>query len=240
MVPTEAGKRILDGADLVLCEIDNLRDDITRMSSGESGTLRVSACRSASFHWLPQVLKDFKGIYPGVEVSIDTAPTHNPIDKLLSNLIDIAVVNFKEEKNGVAYLKLFDDQMVVVVRHDHPWASKDHISARSFSDVDLITYDLPFEVTEFNKLVLAPADIVPKSLTKVPSTDAIVELIKAGMGVAVLNLWSAAPHLESGELAATNLKKNGFNRSWYAAITEDPRKPPYIAHFIGFLAKSQN
>ena len=144
MVTTAAGQIILDGADLVLCEIENLRDDIMRLSSGESGTLRISACRCASFHWLPQVLKDFKGIYPGVEVNIDTAPTHNPIDKLLSNLIDIAIVNFKEEKNGVAHLKLFDDQVVeqflaancriVAVRHVRCISEEDK---RLFAEVRL-------------------------------------------------------------------------------------------------------
>ena len=60
------------------------------------------------------------------------------------------------------------------------------------------------------------------------------------MGVAVMNLWSVQPSLEAHRLAAVRLKKNGFSRSWYAAITDDRRKPPYIAQFIGFLTNSQN
>jgi LysR family transcriptional regulator for metE and metH len=240
MVLTPAGKRVLDSADVVLGEIETARDDITRMSNGESGTLRVSACCSAGFHWLPKVLKPFKKSFPGVEVSIDTAISHDPIALLMSNSADIAIVNFKREQQGIAYLKLFDDNVVAVVGHDHPWAERAQVSARDFADAHLISYDLPFEKVEFNRQILAPAGVEPKSLTRVPTTDAIIELVKAGMGVAVLNLWTAQPYLETHELASVRLRKNGFNHSWYAAITDDRRKPPYIAQFIGFLTNSRN
>jgi len=240
MVLTSAGKRVLDSADVVLGEIETARNDITRMSTGESGTLRVSACCSAGFHWLPKVLKPFKKSFPGVEVRIDTASSHDPIALLMSSAADIAIVNFKREHQGIAYLKLFDDQMVTVIRHDHPWAERPKIAARDFAEAHLISYDLPFADLEFNRQILAPAGVEPKSVTKVPTTDAIIELVKAGMGVAVLNLWTIQPYLESHELAAVRLRKNGFDHSWYAAVTDDRRKPPYIAQFIGFLTNSRN
>lgn len=240
MVPTPAGMRIVSGADAVLGEIASVCEDIQRMTVGESGTLRVSACRSASFHWLPEVLRIFKKQYPGVAVSIDTAPAHDPIGHLLSNTIDIAIVNVKREHPGIAYLKLFDDQMVVVVAHSHPWASRPQVNTNDFADEHLIGYDLPFEEVEFNKQVLAPAGVTPLSLTKVPTTDAVIELVRAGMGVAVLNRWAVLPHLRSNVLASIRLNKNGLARSWYAAITEDRRNPPYIAHFIGCLTKCQS
>jgi LysR family transcriptional regulator for metE and metH len=240
MVLTAAGRRVLNSADVVLEEIEDVREDILRMSSGETGTLRVAACRCAGFHWLPTVLKPFKKSYPGVEVSIDTAPSHDPIGLLIANSIDIAIVNFKDENHGIAYLKLFDDQMVAVARSDHPWAAKEHVVAKDFSDDHLVTHDLPFEQVEFNRKVLLPAGIEPASLTRVPTTHAIIELVKAGIGVAVVNLWSIQPYLKSPELVTVPLKKNGFNRSWYAAVNDDNRKPPYIAQFIGFLANSRN
>ena len=240
MVLTPAGRRVLDSADVVLVELANARDDITRMSTGERGTLRVSACRSAGFHWLPKVLKPFKKSFPGVEVSIDAAPSHDPIGLLTSNTADIAIVNLKSDQQGIVYLKLFDDTIVTVVRHDHPWADRAQLAARDFAEAHLITYDLPLEDVEFNRQILAPAGVEPKSLTRVPTTDAIVELVRAGMGVAVLNRWTVEPYLETAELAAIHLRKNGFNRAWYAAVTDDRRKPPYIAQFIGFLTNSRN
>ena len=60
MLLTPAGERFLDSADVVLSEIDKVRDDISRLSSGETGTLRIAACRSLGFRWLPGVVNSFK------------------------------------------------------------------------------------------------------------------------------------------------------------------------------------
>jgi len=240
MVLTDAGRRVLDSADVVLGEIDRVRDDVSRMASGDTGTLRIAACPYANFHWLPQVLKSFKERFPGVDVSFDNSSPHDPTEQLRSGSIDIGIVNVKHEENGLAYLKLFDDEMVAVVRGDHPWATLEHVDAKHFADEDLIGYDVPFEEVEFNRHVLKPSGIVPRSLIKVPTTGAILEMVKAGMGVAAMNRWSVRPYLESEDLCCLRLTRKGFRRTWYAAVPNGEKRPPYVAHFIGFLTLSQN
>jgi LysR family transcriptional regulator for metE and metH len=240
MVLTPAGERMLGTADVVLGEVENIRDEITRMVSGESGILRISACRYTGFHWLPTVLGHFKKRFPRVEVRIDHSSTNDPTEHLTSGSIDLAIVNVKHDRNGIAYLKLFDDEMVAIVRGDHRWASRSYVGAKHFADEHLIGYDIPFEEVVFNKQVLQPAGITPQSLLKLPTTDAIIEMVKAGMGVAVMNLWSVRPYLESLDLRALRLTRNGYQRTWYAAVPNGGKQPPFISHFIGFLTLSQN
>jgi len=240
MVLTPAGERVLGAADIVLGEIDDVRDEITRMVSGESGILRVTACRYTGFHWLPTVLTHFKKRFPRVEVRIDHPDAQDPAEQLRSGAVDLAIVNAKNNGHGVAYLKLFDDEMVAIVREDHQWTTRSFVSAKHFSDEHLIGYDIPFDEVIFNQQMLRPAGVKPKSLLKLPTTDAIIEMVKAGMGVAAMNLWSVRPYLESSDLRAIRLTKNGYRRSWYAAVPAGSKQPPFISHFIGFLALSQN
>jgi LysR family transcriptional regulator for metE and metH len=240
MVLTPAGERMLGAAEVVLGEIADVRDEITRMVSGESGILRISACRYTGFHWLPTVLTHFKKRFPRVEVRIDHSSAHDPTENLKSGSVDLAIVNAKYNGQGIVYLKLFNDEMVAIVRADHLWASRSYVSARHFADEHLIGYDIPFEEVVFNKQVLKPAAVKPKSLLKLPTTDAIIEMVKAGMGVAVMNLWSVRPYLESTDLRALRLTRNGYQRTWYAAVANGSKQPPFISHFIGFLTLSQN
>ena len=239
MLLTPVGRRVLDTADVVLGEIDSVHTDISRLTSGEVGTLRIAACRNASFYWLPLVLKQFKQRFPGVDVSIDSTSADDPADRLLSGSANLAIVNQKGDRARVAYLKLFDDEMVVVVHAEHPWARKKYVTAKHFANEHLIAYDIPFEEVVFNQKMLMPSGITPKSVTRVPTTDAIIEMVKAGMGVAVMNRWSIRPHLESPDLHSLRLTRKGLDRTWYAAITDDHRNPPFVTHFIGFLALSQ-
>jgi len=236
MLLTPAGQRVLDGAEVVLGEIDRVRDDITRLSSGETGTLRIAACRSIGFRWLPAVLNSFKNTYPGVEIFIDPSWDHDPTNRLLSGAVDIAITNSKDARPGIVYLKLFDDELVALVRADHCWASKKYITATSFADENLVTFDFPHNGLDVRTTMLEPSNISPKSVITLPTIDAIVDMVRGGAGIAVLNSWPVRPFLADGELRTVRLKRSGVRRTWFAAVTENDHNPPSIARFIGLLA----
>lgn len=236
MLLTPAGQRVLDGADVVLGEIDRVRDDISRLSSGESGTLRIAACRSIGFWWLPAVLNSFKTTYPGVDISIDPSWDHDPANRLITGAVDIAITNVKEERAGIVFLKLFDDELVAVVRSDHPWADKKYVTARHFADVELVTLDFPLNGHDIRSTMLAQAGITPKSIITLPTIEAVVDMVKGGVGVAVLNSWPIGPLLVDGKIESVRLGRKGIQRTWYAAVTENDHNPPSIARFIGLLA----
>lgn len=236
MLLTPAGQRVLDGAEVVFGEIDRVRDDISRLSSGETGALRIAACRSIGFWWLPAVLNSFKSAYPGVEISIDPSWDHDPANHLLTGAVDIAITNSKEERPGITFLKLFDDDLVAVVRSDHPWTTKEFVTARHFADIDLVTLDSPMNGLDIRNTMLARAGVTPKSTITLPTIEAIVDMVKGGVGVAVMNSWPVSPVLADGKIKAVRLSRSGMQRTWYAAVTDNDFNPPYIARFIGLLA----
>ena len=53
--------------------------------------------------------------------------------------------------------------------------------------------------------VLAPAGVQPRSIQEVTLTEAIIEVVKGGLGVALLARWAVAPQLASGSLAGLPL-----------------------------------
>jgi DNA-binding transcriptional LysR family regulator len=71
---------------------------------------------------------------------------------------------------------------------------------------------------------------------EVALTEAIVSLVKAGMGVAVLTKWAVAPQLASGELKAVKLTREGFYREWSVARLKNKSAPAYVEEFIRVLA----
>jgi LysR family transcriptional regulator for metE and metH len=239
MYLTPAGQRLLDGAHAVLSEIDRVRDDISRLSSGETGTLRIAACRSLGFRWLPAVVNSFKTAHPGVEITVDPWWDHDPTSRLLAGAVNIAITNSKTEHRGIVHLKLFDDELVAVVRSDHNWATRKYVTASAFADESLVTFDFPLNGMDVRTTLLARIDVTPKSVTTLPTIEAIVDMVKGGVGVAVLNSWPVRPFLDSGDLCTVRLTRSGVQRTWYAVVTDDDRNPPYIARFIGLLAKQE-
>jgi LysR family transcriptional regulator for metE and metH len=125
--------------------------------------------------------------------------------------------------------------MVVAMRPDHPLARKRFISAEDFAGEHLIVYNAPKEDLTILQKVLIPAGIVPREFTQIELTEAIVEMVKAGMGVSVVAQWAVAPQVESKALQTVRLTRSGFRRTWYAGMLQRVQ-PDYLRDFVRILS----
>ena len=77
----------------------------------------------------------------------------------------------------------------------------------------------------------------PKTLSRVQLTEAIVELVKAGLGVSVLARWAIAPQLRDGVLVGVPLTARGFHRRWWAVTRPHDAKPAYQQSLLELLGR---
>ena len=237
MLLTSAGKRILIAANEILDHLDRLEEDVKRIAANQEGVLRISTECYTCYHWLPQVLKRFNVEYPGIDVKIIVEATGDPISAVLDGVIDVGLTNSARQNHKIRYQPLFRDEYVVIVSREHPFCSKSWISANDFQDQHLVIYSAPEENRVFQK-ILVPARVSPRRVSSVQLTEAIVEMVKAGLGIGILSKWSIAQQLESGMVRAIPLTKRGFCRTWYAATLKTKKTPAHLEAFIRLLANN--
>ncbi len=234
MVLTEAGRRVLEGAETILLEMESVEADVARLASGEGGTLRIATACYTGYHWLPSILRAFRRRYPRVNVKVNLAATRNPIASLLEGQLDLAILNRRDPEPSIQYRKLFDDEMIVLVYRDHPWTRRTYVRPEEFAGETVINYDLPDEEIFFLRDVLAPAGVVPQEIMKLPTTDAVIEMVKAEMGVAVQVEWAVRSYLRSSRLRSLRLTRRGVKRPWYVARLKSSGLS-YVSDFVDHL-----
>ena len=234
LILTPVGKKIYATANRVLKELDATEAEIKMLISGENGSIRISTECYTSYHWLPALLKKFKGEYPNVEVEIIFEAIHRPMEKLIEGELDLAITSNPEINEKVEYIQLFTDEMFAVVSPLHPWANKDYVEAIDFEDVDLIIHSLPIETVSIFRNLLVPQGISPRKVITLPLTEASIELVKANMGVIVMANWALKPYLNQ-QIKTIKITETGFFRQQYAARTQDQEYPVYFGYFIKFL-----
>jgi DNA-binding transcriptional LysR family regulator len=69
---------------------------------------------------------------------------------------------------------------------------------------------------------------------EIPLTEAIVEMVAAGVGIAFLACWSVSPHLESKKIVGRTLG-NPFLRRWYAVTLRNRPQSAYMTDFLSLL-----
>jgi LysR family transcriptional regulator, regulator for metE and metH len=237
MLLTSAGQRVLRAANEILDQLDRVEDDVKRIASNFEGVLRISTECYTCYHWLPPVLKTFNVDYPGIDVRIIVEATADPITALLDGKIDVGLVNSPRQNNKVRYQPLFRDEFVVITKKEHPLSLRPFVSPSDFQDQHLIIYSAPEDNCVFQKL-LVPASVTPKRISSVRLTEAIVEMVKAGLGIGVLSKWSIAKELAIGSVQAIPLTKRGFFRTWHAATLRARQTPPHLDAFTRLLANN--
>jgi LysR family transcriptional regulator for metE and metH len=235
LVPTEAGDRLLRTARAVLREIERAKTEISGGAIGRGELLRLSTECYTAYHWLPPVFQAFRERCPGVELRVIPSAIGHPLKALREETLDVAIGVRREAYAGFVYHELFEDELVVVMPPDHPLASEPFATAQHFTDehVLLFTED-PFDTT-LMRLVLSPAGVTPREISYVPATDALLELVRTGLGISVFAKWAVARHLRDGELVGVPLTRTGRRRQWFAAVRRTIANRSAISALVALL-----
>jgi LysR family transcriptional regulator for metE and metH len=237
MTLTPAGKRLWQSARTVIAELEGAQKEILQRGTASQGLIRLSTECYTVYHWLPSRLKLFQRKFPAVEFQLVVEATDNPFEALLEGKLDLAIACTPIRNRRIRYTPLFEDEVVVIVPPEHPMARKKCAEPQDFAGETLFLYP-PKEESSLLNDILAPAGIWPRRIQEVTLTEAIVEMVKGGLGVSALAKWAVAPQLTSGAVVGLPLTGRGCHRTWSAAQLRDQRAPTYLQEFVRVLAEN--
>jgi LysR family transcriptional regulator for metE and metH len=245
MVITPAGQRLLESARSILAELERTEAAIAATGSGgPTGLLRLTTECYTCYHWLPPVLADFQDAWPRIEVRLVPEATRRPLAALAAGELDLAIMGHRTDEPvpippGRRYesMPLFDDELVVISSPNHRLSEQPHVSAEDFADESVMLYNVREEDSTLLNEVLRPAGVRPRRIARVELTEAIVELVKAGLGISVMARWAVAPYVRSGVLTAIPLTASGFHRRWSAVYRVDGTNDAFLADFAQRIAR---
>ncbi|MEO8680540.1 MAG: LysR family transcriptional regulator [Vicinamibacterales bacterium] len=237
MALTPEGDRVLAAARRVLDELKRTEEDVRGMHDAGRGVLRLATQCNTGYHWLPALLAGFHRKHPGVEVEIVVGATGRPIAALREGEIDLAVITEDDvDDPRIVVRPLFVDELVALVSPQHRFAKRAWISAEDLEDEHLFMYRVDRKSSELFTRILTPAGIEPARVSQVPLTEAIVEMIKAGLGVGVLARWAVEPAIAAGTATAVRITRRGVRRQWSAATLANRPDPKWLSEFIRLLS----
>lgn len=241
MLLTPAGERLLAGARPLLDRLRALENEVAGTAKEPSELVRLSTECYTTYQWLPRVLRTFSRAHPDVEVRIVTEATRQPLPALLDGKLDVALVSSVAPNRKLRVHRLFRDEVVVLMSAEHPLASRPFLTAEDFRGEHLLTYAIPPEEMELFTRILRPAGVSPARTSRVELTEAILEMVRAGLGISVLARWALPQELlRSGAVRAVPLTSRGVFRQWHAVTLASRRAPPALGSFVRTLAHELN
>ena len=218
LILTDAGKRLLFSAEIILNELENVEYQISTSSSKYFESLRIGMKAYGSYHWLPQVINGFRESNPGIEIELIADVFNDPMRALQENAIDLAIVSYPANSDDFESVKLFQDEMVAVLPKGHSKAELGFLEVEDFRYETYFAYETVPEKGREYDLFFSHSQVRLKKIIRIGRTDAIIEMVSAGLGLTILTHWILAPYLENRPIIAKPLTKDRLFVDWYAVL----------------------
>lgn len=236
MTLTAPGERLLLASERTLSELHAAEDELLRSAQGRTALLRVSTECYTTYHWMPRIIRTFGERHPGIDLRIVAEATPNPIAALLEGVIDVAVMMRRCGGRHVRNWPLFEDELVVIMAPTHPLAAQAHVDVTDFAHETLFVYGSLEERSSFLGGLLRDAGISPGKVSRIQLTEAIIELVAAGLGVSVLARWAVGPDVERRRIVSRRLTSDGVRRKWHAVSLRGSPATRVVKSFVSILA----
>jgi LysR family transcriptional regulator for metE and metH len=231
---TPAGARLAEAGGRVLEALAEAERAVGGAEPAREIVRLATECHT-TYYWLPSVIQAFERSSPHVDVRLAPDNGGRPAADVLAGQVDAAIVTHRAKDRRLRYLPIFNDELVAVVGPGHPWAVRPFVTAPDFATEHLIHYaNTKSELSVF-KEVLRPAGVQPRRTSPMLLTEAILEMVRSGLGVAVLAHWAVVPYVERGQVHAVRITRHGIRRQWCLAVQAAAARRPAIVELVAAL-----
>ena len=185
---TPSGQSLLPHAERILLELKTYREELAHDHDKPSGTLSLATSHHVGLHRLPQVLRDFKIEYPGVDLDLHFMDSEDACIAIANNELELAIVTLPENPDDRLYLEpIWIDVLQIVLAPDHALAGEVLIDSEQLLDYPAI---LPSNGTFTRKIInnyFATSKESMKIILETNYLETIKVMVSANLG------WSMLP-----------------------------------------------
>ncbi|WP_070119467.1 selenium metabolism-associated LysR family transcriptional regulator [Bacillus marinisedimentorum] len=229
---TRAGRALVPYAKEMLNLQEKLIRSISIIEKKVSGPLKIGASLTIADAVLPHLLEEFISLYPQVKFKVTIDTSHNVMQALQNRGIHFALTEAEIPANDSISVKPFkEDELVVIVRPDHPAAQKKSISLAELSKLPLVMREKGSGMRAFTERMFSQEGISFDDLDivmELNSTETIKKMTANGLGAAIISKSCLNRELELKLLKPLSIKPTPLKRNFYYAYREEGSLYPSI------------
>jgi DNA-binding transcriptional LysR family regulator len=197
---TDAGDLLLDYATRVLRLVDEAAGAVADLRDIKKGRVVIGANEGNVYAVLP-LIEAFHKVHPGVLVDVRRIHARQLPQEVILHAVDFGVLTFNPPERELLSFPLGTDELVLLVRPDHPLAGRRQITMEEMGRQAVIAHNDPSPARE-RVLRLYEQRHAPLNIRmSLPSLDGIKRAVEMGLGVALLPRRCAQQEIARGQLA---------------------------------------
>jgi DNA-binding transcriptional LysR family regulator len=223
-VPTESGQVVYDMACQIVHLYEKSKQTVRELSDKLDGSLLIGASTGPGEYLLPMLLGQFKAHHPQIDASLRVGDSDEIVDHVVRYRLELGFVGISRRDRHLCFDPFIQDQLVLIVHPDHPWAGRSSISYEELLRTPLILQQHGSGATAALYEALGEYDInaghlnVMMELGLQESTKAAA---RSGMGVTIISKLGVIEELERGDLVEVPIEGIELKRDFYIVYRRD-------------------
>jgi DNA-binding transcriptional LysR family regulator len=235
VLPTKAGDILYGHAKKTFACLQDAAAEIGQLREGIGGSFLLGASTIPADYILPKIMADFLRRYPEVSIQLNVGGSRSISEQVLAGEMAIGLVGAVEDDDNLSFRELLQDELLCIASPDllkHcglgekldepgavPWVMREQGSGTRKT----LTAGLKSIGLDARKLRVA---------LSVPSTAAVLQCVRAGLGVSAVSAIAAQEYLDRGECKALSIEGLSMRRSFFLVHHKKRSFFPVVEKFI--------
>lgn len=231
---TREGAAVLGHVTQLTDIISNLKSDLKELKGAGQGQVSAGCSRVPSATLVPVAVAQFKEEYPATEISIKTGRPYEVEAWILSNEVDLGVIEGDPASPLILKEPWHEDELVLVLSRRSHLLKKQPLT---LTDVlaEPFLLQAPWGRPTFIERVFANRGINLKKPVTVGSREAVKAGVAAGYGVSLLPKSVIEVELKAGTLKTKKLRDFSVIYPMNIIYHRDKQFSPHAKAFLGLL-----
>ncbi|HWU82757.1 MAG TPA: CysB family HTH-type transcriptional regulator [Methylophilaceae bacterium] len=233
---TEPGRIILELAERVMREMDNIKRVGEEFTHEETGHLTVATTHTQARYRLPAAVKAFMERFPSVKLTIHQGNPTQVSEQVANGEADIGIATESiSSYQNLLCLPCYQWNRCVVMPHGHPLLNDQPLTLEKITRYPLITYDFAFTGGSLVSKVFGKEGLTPNVVLTAIDADVIKTYVSLGLGVGLLAKMAYDAERDAN-LAMLDVSHLFPPSTTYLGVRKDAYLRGYTYEFIQLLA----
>ncbi|MCJ0870834.1 LysR family transcriptional regulator [Streptomyces sp. AP-93] len=232
---TDAAHLVLRHAEAVFAQLERADAELTGYLAGEVGEVRIGAFSTAVPVLVVPAVAALRRSHPGVEVRVRETEAAESYELLSAGVVDLALSLAAHAPTArdprFTRRTLLEDPLDVALPPEHPLAGAAELRLADLSG-DPWIYGGSGPWSEITRTACEAAGFVPEQAHSASGWTAILAMVEAGMGVALVPRMVAS---RASGVAVRGLPHDRPTRHVIAALRRGSESAPAVAHVLAAL-----
>ena len=196
---TEPGRAVLEIAERILRDAENIRRVGEEYAGGDTGSLVIATTHTQARYALPAVVKNFVDRHPRVRLSLHQGHPAQIAELTLKGEADIGIATEAlDQYPQLLMLPCYQWVHCVIAPDGHPILGEKPVSLTALSRWPLITYDSAFAGRSRINKAFELAQLTPNVVLTAIDADVIKTYVGLGLGLGIIARMAFDPVRDTG------------------------------------------